>query len=257
MENWSITILPFMTKELKLSGNELILYALIHAHTDDEANAWRCAPNTVSEMLNISRKSVYNLLDKLVEKRLIEKIDGEIPEYKTLYKGFELKAPEKPAEKPVKKSAEKKPSADKYGDIKTAYMNQRKQLFSEGKVKSEFTAVNSALINTRLKTLCDAGISHEVIIATLLTASQDSWILENLDYDLCKILSENVFYKQHGIYTASKRAYVSPMQQIKKPRICPKCGREDNLDGWGRCYSCDFDAILDDPYMDKYNKCKD
>ena len=240
MENWSITILPFMTKELKLSGNELVLYALIHAHTDNECNAWRCAVNTASEMIGCSRKSIYNILDKLVERKFVEKIDGEIPSYKTLYRGFELKALEKPAKK------ERKEIIDKYNDIKTAYLNQRKQLFSEGKIKSEFAAVNSALINSRLKALCDAGISHEVIIATLLTASQDSWILENLDYDLCKILSENVFYKQHGIYNASKRrVYMPPMQNIMKPKLCPRCGM-DSLDPRGRCYNCDIDAIMAD-----------
>jgi hypothetical protein len=71
-ENY-INIQGWMINELKLKGNELILYALIYGFTQDGKHKYRGSIKYIMEALKLSNKGVINLINKLIEKKLIEK----------------------------------------------------------------------------------------------------------------------------------------------------------------------------------------
>lgn len=68
-----ITIQGWMVKRLELSGNELILFALIFGFCQDNETYFTGSLNYISEWLNCSRPTVIKTIDSLVEKGLIEK----------------------------------------------------------------------------------------------------------------------------------------------------------------------------------------
>lgn len=68
-----ITVQGWMITELKLSGNELLCYALIYGFSQDTISKFSGSINYISEWLNCSRQTVINVLKSLQEKCLIEK----------------------------------------------------------------------------------------------------------------------------------------------------------------------------------------
>lgn len=73
-ENY-IVIQGWMINELKLNGNELLLYSIIYGFSQDGESCFQGSSNYIAETLNISKQSVFTLLKKLIEKKLIIKID--------------------------------------------------------------------------------------------------------------------------------------------------------------------------------------
>jgi DNA-binding Lrp family transcriptional regulator len=74
-ENY-ITIQGWMVNDLKLSGNELNLYALIYGFSQDGKSKFKGAMQYLSESLGISKQSLFELLKKLVKKDLIKKYES-------------------------------------------------------------------------------------------------------------------------------------------------------------------------------------
>lgn len=70
-----ITILPFMVKDLELSGNELIVYAIIYGFSQDGESSFHGSLSYLSEQTGISKRSVITILKKLVETKKIERED--------------------------------------------------------------------------------------------------------------------------------------------------------------------------------------
>lgn len=64
-----------MVNDLKLSGNELICYALIYGFTQDEESEFRGSLQYISDWLGISKQNVRLIIKRLVEKGLIIKRD--------------------------------------------------------------------------------------------------------------------------------------------------------------------------------------
>jgi DNA-binding Lrp family transcriptional regulator len=71
-----INIQGWMITELGLSGNELILYALIYGFSQDGESVFSSGQKYLASALNVSVDTVQNLLKKLIEKELILKIDA-------------------------------------------------------------------------------------------------------------------------------------------------------------------------------------
>lgn len=78
-----VTIPAFMRNELNLKGNELITYAIIHGFSQDGQSKFTGSASYIAEWLGVSRRSVVDILKKLVEKNLITK-------YKRIEKGTTL-----------------------------------------------------------------------------------------------------------------------------------------------------------------------
>lgn len=72
-ENY-ITIQGWMITRMKLSGNELICYALIFGFCQNKG-AYNGSLAYLSEALNMSRSGTINILRKLMSKQYIEKVD--------------------------------------------------------------------------------------------------------------------------------------------------------------------------------------
>lgn len=76
-ENY-ITIQGWMRKELGLSGNELLAYALVYGFSQDGESTFRGSLSYVAEWLGCSKQTAITTLRKLVEKGLIERIEEPI-----------------------------------------------------------------------------------------------------------------------------------------------------------------------------------
>lgn len=84
-----IVIQGFMVNELKLKGNELMVYAIIYGFSQEENSWFSGSRKYLSEWTNITTRNIQNILNSLVENKLIEKktnnINGVIfCEYKAL-----------------------------------------------------------------------------------------------------------------------------------------------------------------------------
>ena len=62
-----------MFRDLKLSGNELIIYALIHGFSQDGKSFYYGGADYITELLGISEKTVYSILNKMTAKGLLFK----------------------------------------------------------------------------------------------------------------------------------------------------------------------------------------
>ena len=79
-----ITIQSWMVKELKLKGNELIVYALIHGFCQDGKSYFYGSTKYIMENTNLSKETVLTVLQSLTKKELILKKD--VKSYRTTLK---------------------------------------------------------------------------------------------------------------------------------------------------------------------------
>lgn len=72
MSKKSFEIESFMTADLGLSGNELVLYAIMWKETNKGTKPVTMDYNGWSEAMGVKVPTVYNCLNKLVERGVIE-----------------------------------------------------------------------------------------------------------------------------------------------------------------------------------------
>ena len=72
-----ITILGWMVNELSLSGNDLICYAVIYGFSQDD-NFWEGSQSYLSDWLGVSRRTVVDILKRLISNGLITKQEYEV-----------------------------------------------------------------------------------------------------------------------------------------------------------------------------------
>jgi len=77
------TIQGWMLNELQLSGNSLMLYALIYGFSQDGKSKFKGASQYLADCLGITKKTALKTLEKLVKKNYIKK-------YKSGSKGHEM-----------------------------------------------------------------------------------------------------------------------------------------------------------------------
>ena len=90
-ENY-ITIQGWMVNELNLTGNDLICYALIYGFTQN-GNYWDKSSSYIGAWLGISKRSVIEILKRLVENGHLDKKEYEVNgvkfcQYKAIVKNF-------------------------------------------------------------------------------------------------------------------------------------------------------------------------
>jgi len=71
-ENY-IMVREFMIKDLKLSGNELLAYAYIYGFSVNKNGVYFGSIDSLSEIINVSRRTVINVLQSLTKKGYLEK----------------------------------------------------------------------------------------------------------------------------------------------------------------------------------------
>lgn len=79
-----IHIIGWMITNLKLSGNELLCYAIIYGYSMDGETMMTGGIEYMTGALGVSRPTVISLLKKLVEKGLIERIEN-VTDCKRIY----------------------------------------------------------------------------------------------------------------------------------------------------------------------------
>lgn len=84
-----INVQGWMVSELKLSGNELLCYALIYGFCQDGNSVFAGTASYIADWLNVDRRQVMRILQRLTEKGLIEKIEKtvngvKLVDYKTI-----------------------------------------------------------------------------------------------------------------------------------------------------------------------------
>ena len=72
--NNTITISGWMVNELKLSGNDLILYAMIYGFSQDGESEYYGSLNYICSAINCSKPTAIKTLNSLIDKGLIFKI---------------------------------------------------------------------------------------------------------------------------------------------------------------------------------------
>lgn len=73
MEGSYIVIQEFMCRDLKLSGNELVVYAVVHGFSQDGKSYFYGGAKYISEKYNITERTVYSILDNLTKQGLLLK----------------------------------------------------------------------------------------------------------------------------------------------------------------------------------------
>lgn len=73
-----ITIQEFMVKDLELSGNELIAYALIYGFSQDGESYFKGSLSYVAKWLNCSKATACNILNKLADDGFLEKKEKNV-----------------------------------------------------------------------------------------------------------------------------------------------------------------------------------
>ena len=72
-ENSYITVQAFMVNELKLKGNELLIYAIIYGFSQDDVSWFEGSRGYLAEWCGASKSTVSRYLEQLCKKGLIEK----------------------------------------------------------------------------------------------------------------------------------------------------------------------------------------
>lgn len=73
-KDYYVLVHSWMIKELNLSGNELLIYAVIYGFTQDNESEYKGGSRYMCEALNISERSFFNAIKKLISDNLIEKV---------------------------------------------------------------------------------------------------------------------------------------------------------------------------------------
>ena len=69
-----VVIQGWMSSELKLKGNDLLIYALIYGFSQDNESVFRGSRSYIAEMFNITLPTVDKSINNLINQGLIEKI---------------------------------------------------------------------------------------------------------------------------------------------------------------------------------------
>ena len=72
-ENY-ITIQGWMILDLKLKGNDLIIFALIYGFSQDGESSFNGSFDYIAKSTNLTRRSCINVIEKLIKKKLVKKI---------------------------------------------------------------------------------------------------------------------------------------------------------------------------------------
>lgn len=245
-KSWYLTIQGWMIEDLHLSGTELLVFALINGfcqgdeESPEEYNC-HCSVSTMAHRTGVTERSVQIALRNLEKKKLIasENRSGKCTLYRVTQDAFEAE-PE-----PVKKEHKKtEPKGDTpSSQIKQEYMKVVKKGVELGILPTEQVALNSGLINKRIKDLLDKGITPERARRTFEEMLKDDFCVKELGFELASLCSETIFCR---MLRKAIEAYQSETKHIQQQpawrKVCPKCGGELNTDGL--CYNCDMDEII-------------
>lgn len=248
-KSWYLTIQSWMVEDLHLSGTELLVFALINGfcqgdeESPEEYNC-HCSVSTMAHRTGVTERSVQIALRNLEKKKLIasEGRSGKCTLYRVTEGAFEAEPEPVKAKKEPKKNEPKGDTPS--SQIKQEYMKVVKKGVELGILPTDQVALNSGLINKRIKDLLDKGITPERARRTFEEMLKDDFCVKELGFELASLCSETIFCR---MLRKAIEAYQNETKHIQQQpawrRVCPKCGGELNTDGL--CYNCDMDEIID------------
>lgn len=88
-KNGFIVVPKWAVTELKLSGNDLIIYCCIYGHSQDGESAFTGSAEYLAQISGCSRRTAFSVIDRLIAAGLISKTktetkDGTVAEYRAI-----------------------------------------------------------------------------------------------------------------------------------------------------------------------------
>lgn len=249
--------------DLPITGNEILVYAVINGFTNEEGSCWKGTLKTLSQRTKCSVASLKRILKTLEDKHLIAKVPGSkdsLPEYRVIFEDeacqeelieVSTKVDSEPV--PEKSAPEKKERKDCYKIYRDAYLEKRKELEycldNDTYNNSREPAIYGAVINARLKEWIQfKGVNLEEFKSTLNEIAKSNFCVKQLNFDFQRILSEKIFgpclYDVRKNKT-SKPVFTNIVEIPPKRMTCPICGC-DNVNIFGTCMVCNPDKFVDE-----------
>lgn len=244
--------------DLPITGNEILVYAVINGFTNEEGSCWKGTLKTLSKRTKCSVASLKRILKSLEDKHLIAKVPGSkdsLPEYRVVFEEEDCQGElieastkvdsEPELEKPAPKKKERK---DCYKIYRDAYLAARAVIEYQLDNTTE-PVINGPVINCRLKEWIQfKGVNLEEFKSTLSEIAKNNFCVNQLNFDFQKILSEKIFgpclCKVRKNKT-SKPVFTNIVEVPPKRMICPICG-SDNVNIFGTCMVCNPDKFIDE-----------
>jgi len=256
MKPYFIAIQSWMIQKYNLKNTELLVMGVIAGYTEHDDNSenknigWCGSTKKLANMLNCSERMIQIALKNLKDKEYITEgvytfVDTgkTMPLYKAVIPDVKYETEpnvteKKKTQKTVKECKEPK---EKSGNalFKEAYQRVVDIGYKTKVLPTYIQAMNSALINTRIKTLLDKGVTPEMAEKVFMRMLTDNFCVQKLGFGLAALTSEGIFCKVLNEVQASTSVERPKLPQKK---VCPKCGK-DTLDGDGLCLICDEELI--------------
>lgn len=208
-ENY-IAIQAFMVKDLELSGNELIAYALVYGFSQDGESYFKGSLSYVSEWLNCSKATACNILNKLAADGFLEKKEKVINGVKLCdYTAINPDEETLNAIKERKKERKEKEKSERYS----------KKFNTQSKNDNE----HSKNLKGRSKNL-NEGIQKTLThnITDILDDMKDENIVENIEK--AETLSKDnakadTFFPEKSLPVSEKKKTKSELKELVKDMI--------------------------------------
>lgn len=236
MNGWSIVIHDYMVEVLKLSGVELLVYAVLNGFSAEGGQGYFGALETLAKRCGCNEKQCRRVIQKLIEKQLVMKIERPgttsvfttvfKPEQKEMFPDLEIQ----------KKETEPKERKDCYKEYREIYKEIRENLGFQDEPK-----INGSVINARLNEIVKIkNVTPEEFKNILIQLSKDSFIINTLQFEFQKILSYNIFNK-YLLQVRQTKPEPQEQNNIEYKSVCPVCGGK-LFTGMGTCMTCHPDA---------------
>lgn len=249
----NFSICGWMLTYYKLKNTELLVFAVINSFTGaNGSSGWYGAARSLAKLCACSERQAQRALLSLKTKGYITEgvytfVDTgtQMPLYNAVRPDVVFKqnkaenvTEEKKPQKTVKERKEPKEKSDN-ALFKEAYQRVVDIGYKTKVLPTYIQAMNSALINTRIKALLDKGVTPEMAEKVFMKMLTDNFCVQKLGFGLAALTSEGIFCKVLNEVQAS-----TPVERPKLPqkKVCPKCGK-DTLDGDGLCLICDEELI--------------
>ena len=189
-ENY-ITIFGWMTNRLKLSGNELLVYALIFSFAKDGASEFHGSAGYIASALNMSRRTVVYTLKSLTDNGLIKKkTAGRYCNYSVL-----------PAQNLHTSSAEIAQVSAQNLHSTCADFSHHIESISKDDSKNDSSGIQKQTTTAFIKACKNVGFSLDrKKAAEILNAGFDpSWLVEPFTYPeyIAEVIQENYADRPH------------------------------------------------------------
>lgn len=240
MNRWSIIIHDYMVEDLKLSGVELLVYAVLNGFSAEGGQGYYGSMETLAGRCGCNEKQCRRVIQNLINKKLVQKIERTgttailttvfSPEQQEMFPEIKVEEIEEPRER-----------KDCYKEYREIYKEVRDSLG----FKDE-TPLYGSVINIRFHDMIKQNnVTPSEFKFCLLLMTKDDFIINTLQFELQKILSYNIFNKYlqecRKKITVNKEAENKTAENIEYKKECPVCGGK-LFTGMGTCMTCHPDA---------------